>query len=117
MSDAAEAVSPSLPPLIARLYSAVAVLQLQGILLPPACTGSLPFGTELSTLGAALGLWGVTVAIYYTSRSRYVRLGGQFALMWAMTLYPSAALTAASLLSCSEVTLSAQVRVAPRGSG
>lgn len=110
VSDAAALVSPSLPPLIARLYTSVAVLQLQGILIPPACTGSHPFEIELSTMGAALALWGIAIVIYYVSRHPLVRLGGQFALMWAMTLYPSTVLTAASLLNCSPATLSAQVR-------
>ena len=124
-------MSPSLPPLIARLYGAVAVLQLEGVLLPPACTGTAdsrgvvwreaaspsstragapPFESERTTMGAALGLWGVAVAIYYASRHPTVRLGGQFALMWAMILYPSTALTAAGLLACTPVALSPQVR-------
>ena len=77
-------VSPSLPALIARLYSLVAVLQLQGVLLPPACTGAAPFETEYSTMGAALGLWLAAVCIYYALHNPYGRLGGQFVLMWAM---------------------------------
>ena len=84
VSDAAMVVSPSLPALIARLYSVVAVLQLQGVLLPPACTGAAPFETEYSTMGAALGLWLAAVCIYYALHNPYGRLGGQFVLMWAM---------------------------------
>lgn len=104
-------MSPSLPLLVARLYRAVAVLQLQGVLLPPACVGSPPFESELSTLGVALALWGVAIFVYYASRHPLVRLGGQFTLMWAMALYPSVVITAASLLDCSPATLSAQVRL------
>lgn len=65
----------------------------------------------MSTMGIALGLWGMAVAIFYASRTPFVRLVGQFALMWAMALYPSTVLTAASLLNCSPVVLSVQVRL------
>ena len=84
VSDAASVVSPSLPQLIARLYNVVAVLQLQGVLLAPSCTGAPPFETEYSTMAAALGLWVTTALIHYSWRHPIGRLGGQFVLMWAM---------------------------------
>ena len=40
VSQAASVQSPSLPGFVRRLYGAVAVLQFEGVLLPPACTGA-----------------------------------------------------------------------------
>ena len=84
VSDAASVVSPTLPALLARVYNMVAVLQLQGVLLPPSCTGAPPFETEYSMMGAALVLWLLPVVIFHTLQNSYGRLVGQAMLMWAM---------------------------------
>lgn len=47
VSDVAVASSQSLPPYLAALYARVVVLQLQGVLLPAACTGSYAFQSEV----------------------------------------------------------------------
>lgn len=107
VSDAASVDSPSLPSLLRALYSVLAVLQFQGILLSPACTGGTPFQTELCTMGIALSPWIVTLLMYYGRRDAMSRLLGQFTLMFAMTLFPSTVLTSAGLLRCETLTLPA----------
>jgi hypothetical protein len=65
VSDVAAAASPSLPPVLRTFYNAVVVLQFQGVLLPPACTGAYPFESEVITMAAALALWLPSFTIYY----------------------------------------------------
>lgn len=84
VSDAAAVVSPSLPPLVAALYNAAAVIQLQGVLRPPACTGAPPFETEFSMMGASLIMFSIAVAAYYMTTNAKTRIVGQVALMVAM---------------------------------
>ena len=67
ISDVAAVASPSLPPLLRSLYSSVAVLQLQGALLPPACTGAYPFETQAITLSIANAAWLVAAVVYYAT--------------------------------------------------
>lgn len=51
VSDVAVASSQSLPPYLAALYARVIVLQMQGVLVPPACTGAYAFeGQVCSTM-------------------------------------------------------------------
>ena len=48
VSDVAVASSQSLPPYLAALYARVIVLQMQGVLVPPACTGAYAFEGQAS---------------------------------------------------------------------
>ena len=50
VSQVSRVASPSLPPLMKAVYAGVSLIQLQGILLPPACTGAYAFETEVSLL-------------------------------------------------------------------
>jgi hypothetical protein len=51
LAQVARVSSPSLPPLLQVLFRYVALIQLQGIVLPPSCTGGYPFQTEASEPG------------------------------------------------------------------
>jgi len=97
VSDAATVASPSLPPLVAALYRGTAVLQLQGVLSPPACTGALPFGTDISTTSRRPEFmgdvdWSVLCgASALPSLRRAVRVDvGHGALPFSVTICPSA---------------------------
>lgn len=69
VSNAGSVASSSLPPIITRLYAAVAVLQFEGVLEPPACTGAYPFENEAVVLSLAMGAWGVAVLAYCLTAS------------------------------------------------
>ena len=47
VSQAAPASAASLPPLLATVFRGIAVLQLDGVLLPPACTGAYAFESQV----------------------------------------------------------------------
>ena len=47
VSQVARVASTSLPPLLQVIYRAVSLIQLQGVVLPPSCTGGYPFETEV----------------------------------------------------------------------
>ena len=50
VSQAAPASAAALPPFLATLFRGVAVLQLDGVLLPPACTGAYAFESEVRVM-------------------------------------------------------------------
>lgn len=122
VSNAATVSSPSLVPLLASFFRAAAVLQLEGVLLPPACTGAYPFESEVSLMILAVFAWTLCITMYY-SRCVCVRLGrlgslngnaskaavscGRAALTAALVLYSSSASTAVSLLYCSSHSVAA----------
>lgn len=106
VSDAAAISSTVLPGLLATMYGALAALQFQGVLLPPACTGDPPFQGEVALMGAALALWFFSAAVFYGFHAPRVRLLGQLSLMWSMVLYPSTVLSVMALLNCSPVIVS-----------
>jgi len=110
VSDASEssASSATQPPLIAQLYRAVAALQFRGVLLSPACTGATPFESDYALFSIILGLWVIASGVYYCAHSLGTRRVGHIALLGAIVLYPSAALSAAQLLDCHTVVMSAQ---------
>ena len=113
VSSAATVSSPSLAPLLASLFRAAAALQLQGVLMPPACTGAYPFESEVSLMGLALCAWLLCIAMYYSRHrialrgrlSQAVILCGRTALTVAVVFYSSSASTAVSLLNCPSVSV------------
>ena len=54
VSQAAPASAASLPPLLATVFRGIAVLQLDGVLLPPACTGAYAFESQVGRTVALL---------------------------------------------------------------
>ena len=52
VAQAAPSSAAALPPFLATLFRGLAVLQLDGVLLPPACTGAYAFESEVCQ-----GLW------------------------------------------------------------
>ena len=50
VSQAAPASAAALPPFLATLFRGVAVLQLDGVLLPPACTGAYAFESDVRSM-------------------------------------------------------------------
>jgi hypothetical protein len=64
VSQVAVVTSGSLPHVMVTFFGAFEVLNLQGLLLPPACSGAYPFETEVAVMGAALGLTVITVVAY-----------------------------------------------------
>jgi hypothetical protein len=140
VSNAATVSSTTLPPLLASLYRAIAVLQLHGVLLPPACTGAYPFETQVEIICAALGAWFLAVAVYYSragccvrfqsgvqqgnrslensvlsSKRALLELVGRGALVLAIVLYPNVSGTAVELLDCEFVTMVASAAAALDG--
>lgn len=116
VSNAGAVTAASLPPLIRRLYSAVAALQLEGVLLPPACTGAYPFEQEASLMALALSCWGGAVVAYYCSpgcmmgfpspaQALSLRHVGRILLIGALVLFSPVSHMAVELLVCDSVSM------------
>jgi hypothetical protein len=87
--------------------------ELQGIVLPPACTGVYAFASEVGVMSAAVAFWLFAVLIFAATFHpdprpvhRGARLVGRGALTAALILYPAASTAAVSLLYCSQAGLS-----------
>lgn len=105
--------------MLVSFFRVVVVLQFEGILVPPACTGAYPFESEVSLMAFALFAWVLCVAVYLV-RCAFARLYhvgtlnvavthcGRAALTMALVLYSSSASAAVSLLNCSMVSVSVQ---------
>ena len=137
VSQAAPASAASLPPLLASIFRGIAVLQLDGVLLPPACTGAYAFESSVrSKMGRQALLFGVraqtpcrfsspvqvgvigaalVLALLYLSAlvgatvvvHPLLQTVGMIALRALLLLFPPAARNALALLNCTLVTVSA----------
>ena len=107
-SQASQVSSAALPPILAALYRGVAVLQLQGIVMHPSCTGAYPFQTQVGIMVSALASWGVAACIY-ASRTRvgFVRTIGRLALTLAVILFTVTWSNVVDLLNCGPATMTA----------
>lgn len=97
------------------LSLAFKILQLEGVVLPPACTGAYPFASQLAVMTTGLILEGI-VLVAYLSRNCLVKHGRPFALLsligrvaltGAVVLYPTALSDAVGLLTCESASVSA----------
>ena len=85
---------------------------MQGIVLPPACTGAYAFETEVAVLACALACEAVALLCYWAGprlgRWRWTRAAlGRAAVTGVVVLYPTVATSAIGLLHCETVTLTA----------
>lgn len=119
VSQVARVSSASLPPLMRSLYTAVSVLQLQGIVLPPACTGAYPFELEASLLATTLGLL-LTVYVTYGCAGMGGTLRvvlGRGSMTACVVMYPIVASQAMSFLFCEARDLSSTALATLDGGG
>jgi hypothetical protein len=79
----------------------------QGIVLPPACTGVYPFASDVGIMSAAVTLWLTAVLIYMfashadpRSLCSWTRLAGRVLMTAALIIYPAASTATFSLLYC-----------------
>jgi hypothetical protein len=117
VASAAAVTSTTLPPMITALYRILVVLQLQNVLLPPACTGDYPFFNSVLLMSAALCAWGIAVATFYlrpyvralsgnkSNSCVAIELCGRCALVLTLVLFSSVSCTAVDLLTCSSVSM------------
>jgi len=70
VSQVARASSSELPTLMRTVYSAVALIQLEGIVIAPACLGTYAFQSEVGLMGAALLCWTAAIVTYYACQCR-----------------------------------------------
>lgn len=107
VSQAAPAFDSSLPSALTTLFNGLAALQVQGILLPSACTGSYAFQTEVGVMGTAFCTTAIT-AIGAVSGDKapkwLVGLAGA-AVRMTLVLYPVVSRNALTLLNCNTVSL------------
>ena len=133
VAQAAPASAAALPSFLANVLRGVAVLQLDGVLLPPACTGAYAFesqvrcGTGVNTgalcsvhhqlslsqvalMGSALILAAFYLGVQLIHlRSRapdFLQKAGVVSVRALLLLCPPAARDALSLLNCASVTVS-----------
>lgn len=110
ISNVAQDGSHRLPQALQSLYRGVALLQLQGVTLPPSCISGYPFSTQLATLGVAVGVWLIAFALALASH----RLPGRawrpvvvLCISVAVYLHPTTTSATVTLLNCRSVQLSA----------
>lgn len=109
LSQVARVSSSRLPVLLRATFRAVALIQLQGIVLPPACTGVFAFQQEVIVIGIGMLTALITIACYAIGRGRLVKLRklGGITLTASLMLLPMATEAAVGLLSCSSVSMKA----------
>jgi hypothetical protein len=107
VSQVSRVVSTSVPPLLATVYRGVALIQLQGIVLPPACTGAYPFEQEVAINAFGLALTVLFFALFILVRNKKVRKIAGYVLTAAVLLLPMAAEASIGLMSCVSVELTA----------
>ena len=91
-------------------------IQLEGIILPPSCTGSYPFESPVAVIIVALILEAAAATALLVRRLRplpprwdlAVGLVGRAAATGAVVLYPTVVTDVSGLLRCSTVSVSAQ---------
>jgi hypothetical protein len=105
VSQVSRVVSTSVPPLLATIYRGVALIQLQGIILPPACTGAYAFEQEVAINSFGLALTALFFALYFIGRSGKLRKIAGYVLTAAVLLLPMAAEASMGLMSCVSVEL------------
>ena len=101
-----KARSSYLPPSLLNLFYFIGLVQLRGIVLPPACTGYYPFAVEMLLMASAAAMFGATVAIYLrTKQEDASRFAGRITLTIAVMLYPAVANAAFDLMHCESVSM------------
>lgn len=101
--------SDLMPAALLSLYRVVALLQLQGVALPPSCTGSYLFLGDVAIFAIALSLWGLSFAFAMTRRGhRLAGLLARIAMFAAVYLHPRVTSGAVNLLNCETLSLSPQ---------
>ena len=95
---------------LARAMQAVALLQFEGITIPPSCLAEYPFSTAVSIISVGVGLWLSAIAAALLRHHlptalwrRIVYIGATGAVL----LHPTIAASALKLLDCRTVQLSA----------
>jgi hypothetical protein len=112
------ASSYSLPPLLEDLFRSLQALQIQGLIVPPACNGSYAFTTEVAVCGIAVFLALVVLVLYYAAgRESKIRIAGRVSLMLVLILYPACVRNAVSLLFCTPVVMNAAITPTLDGGG
>lgn len=108
VSQVARASSSELPTLMRTVYSAVALIQLEGIVIAPACLGTYAFESEVGLMGAALLCWTAAIVTYYACQCRCcgsLRIAGKVSMTGALLLAPIAIEKAVVLVNCQFATM------------
>ena len=93
------------------MYRAISVLQFEGVLLPPACTGAYPFESQVIIMSIALITSTMVLLSYYIRYCVHPRhrsmvgLCGRASVTVALVFYANATFTALSLLLCTTVMM------------
>jgi hypothetical protein len=111
VAQVGKAAGPGLPPYLAACYGAVSVFQLDGVAVPPSCTGSdhFEFTFQLLVMTLAVFLSGFAVLMVWDKSQ--VLLGkwnlvlGRFAIIALNLLYPIVTNAALGLFDCVPATL------------
>lgn len=112
LSNVSQVNSARLPPVLRAVYRGVALLQLQGVTLPPSCfNGGYYFEADVALLSLGLGLWAVAAVLgviqIHTARpSRALWWTNYAAALGAVYLHPSVSSTALGLVTCQDARLS-----------
>ena len=110
LSNVSQVNSKRLPRALQSVYRGIALLQLQGVSLPPACVpDGYYFSTEVSLMSVALFFWLSAVVLsagFWLRRGlllwRFIRLS----MLLALLLHPAISSVALSLVNCQTVLLS-----------
>jgi hypothetical protein len=107
VAQAAPPSSSSLPSFIKTIFRSIQAIQLQGIVLPPACTGEYAFAAEVTVMSLALAAALVVVAARSAASlvptARFPQLIGRASFMLALVLFPATTRNAVSMLYCQKV--------------
>lgn len=112
VSNVAQDCSSRLPGVLRSLYAGVALLQLQGVSLPPACLDGYPFSNDVAILGLAVGAWLLSLAAALVHQRHFtdsvaLRRAVTVCTLLALYLHPSASSSALRMLDCRTVQLTA----------
>jgi hypothetical protein len=109
LSNVAQVGSYRLPPALRSLYQGVALMQLQGITLPPACFSGYLFSTQVATIGLGTGMWLLAFFVAGLRNRIPDRVWRPIVTLFislAVYLHPTSTSSAMTLLNCRSVQLS-----------
>lgn len=120
LSNVSQVNSARLPPALRAVYRGIALLQLQGAILPPSCTNGNYFEADFAFLSLGMGLWVLAVSLsvihWRVARPGLALWFSNYATaLVAVYLHPSISSTALGLVSCQYAQLSQRAILALDG--
>ena len=97
------------------IYKSLCKMQLEGIVLPPACTGAYRFESPVAVMSVALALESCVALLLLFRRlescvasNKWAGLAGRVALTGAVVLFPTVIRDSSRLLRCETVSVNAE---------